>query len=112
MDLSRFLESTPGPRSQSIRCSLQALDRANTDFFSGPPLDALTTLSFSENIDLQRRAAVAFAEITEKGVRHVEYKTLSPILRLLDSRDAVVQEAGCIALKNFAINGGYFSVPA
>ena len=94
-----------------MRCSVQALDRANTDFFSSPPLAALTTFSFSENIDLQRKAALAFAEITEKGVLHAEHKTLNPILRLLNSRDAGVQEAACVALKNFAVNGGYFSVP-
>ena len=83
----------------------------NIDFFSGPPLAALTTLSFSENINLQRRAAFAFAEITEKEVRHIEEETLSPVVCLLDSRDAGVQEAACVALKNFAVNGGYFSVP-
>ena len=87
---------------------MQAPDRANTNFFSGSPLVALTTLSFSDNTDLQRRAALAFIEITENGVRHFEHETLSSILRLLDSRDTRVQEAACIALENFAINGGYF----
>ena len=111
-DLSRFLESTRDPRAHSTRCSLQAPDRANIDFLSGSPLAALKTLSFSENIDLQRRAAVVFAEIPKKEDRRVERSTLSPILRLLDSRDASVQEAACIALENFAINGWYSSLPA
>ena len=111
-DLSRFLESTRDPRSHSIRCSLRAPDRADTDFFSGAALAALTTLSFSENVDLQRMAAVAFVEITERGVRHVEHKALNPILHLLDSCDTSVQEAACVALKNFAIDSGYFSVLA
>ena len=91
-----------------IRCSLQALDRANTNLFSCPLLAPLTTLSFSKNLDLQRRAALVFAEITEKGTRYAEPKTLDPILRLLDNCDAGVQEAACIALKNLAVNGGYF----
>ena len=43
-------------------------NRQETNFFSGEPLRALTTLSFSENVDLQRSAALAFAEITEKCV--------------------------------------------
>lgn len=48
---------------------LQFLEQRNeTDFFHGEPLKALTTLSFSENVDLQRSAALAFAEITEKQV--------------------------------------------
>jgi hypothetical protein len=34
--------------------------------FDGEPLRALTTLSYSANVDLQRSAALAFAEITER----------------------------------------------
>jgi hypothetical protein len=41
-------------------------DRSETNFFTGEPLRALSTLSYSENVDLQRSAALAFAEITEK----------------------------------------------
>ena len=111
-DLSRFLESTRDPRAHSISCSLQAPDCANTDFLSGSPLAALRTLSFSENIDLQRRAALAFAEIPKQEDRRIERIALNLILRLIDSHDAGVQEAACIALENFAINGGYSSVPA
>jgi vacuolar protein 8 len=48
-------------------CVDDTLDRSETDFFTGEPLRALSTLAFSENIDLQRSAALAFAEITEKG---------------------------------------------
>ena len=99
------------PRTCPLRYSLQTLDRANTDFFSGPPLAALTTLSFSKSIDLQRRAAIVFAEITEKEDRSVNYGTLNPIFKLLDSHDTGVQEAACSALKHLAVNGGYFSVP-
>jgi hypothetical protein len=43
------------------------LQRGETDFFSGEPLRALSTLVFSENIDLQRSASLTFAEITERG---------------------------------------------
>lgn len=41
-------------------------DRSETNFFTGDPLRALSTLSYSPNVDLQRSAALAFAEITEK----------------------------------------------
>ena len=92
----------------SIRCSLQAPDRANTDFLSGSPRAALKTLSFSENVHLQRRAALVFAGIPKEEDRRVERNTINIILRLLDSREASVQEAACIALENFAINGRYF----
>lgn len=79
-------------------------DRATTNFFSGDPLSALTTLSFSDNVDLQRSAALAFAEITEKEVRPVGRDTLDPILFLLSSHDAEVQRAASAALGNLAVN--------
>jgi hypothetical protein len=43
------------------------VQRAETDFFSGEPLAALSTLVYSQNIDLQRSASLTFAEITERG---------------------------------------------
>lgn len=43
------------------------IDRSETNFFDGDPLRALSTLAYSDNVDLQRSAALAFAEITEKG---------------------------------------------
>jgi len=49
----------------SLRSSTTS-DRSETNFFEGEPLTALSTLSYSENVDLQRSAALAFAEITEK----------------------------------------------
>jgi hypothetical protein len=80
------------------------IDRTTTNFFSGAPLSALTTLSFSDNVDLQRSAALAFAEITEKEVRPVGRDTLDPILFLLSSHDTEVQRAASAALGNLAVN--------
>jgi vacuolar protein 8 len=45
------------------------VQRAETDFFTGEPLNALSTLVYSQNIDLQRSASLTFAEITERGER-------------------------------------------
>lgn len=42
--------------------------RGETDFFSGEPLRSLSTLVYSENVDLQRSASLTFAEITERGM--------------------------------------------
>jgi vacuolar protein 8 len=66
----------------------------------------LTTLSFSDNVDLQRSAALAFAEITEKEVREVGRDTLDPVLYLLTSHDPEVQRAASAALGNLAVNSG------
>jgi vacuolar protein 8 len=86
-----------------------SVDRTTTNFFTGSPLSALTTLSFSDNIDLQRSAALAFAEITEKEVRQVGRDTLDPLLFLLSSHDTDVQRAASAALGNLAVNGNLIS---
>ncbi|KAJ3775319.1 armadillo-type protein [Lentinula raphanica] len=90
---------------EAVADLLQYLEnRTTTNFFSGEPLVALTTLSFSDNVDLQRSAALAFAEITEKEVRPVGRDTLDPILFLLSSHDTEVQRAASAALGNLAVN--------
>ncbi|ODQ77683.1 hypothetical protein BABINDRAFT_41210 [Babjeviella inositovora NRRL Y-12698] len=89
----------------AISALLQYLEnRTDVDFFSNGPLRALSTLVYSENIDLQRSAALAFAEITEKDVRPVQRDVLEPILILLQSTDPEVQRAACAALGNLAVN--------
>ncbi|EKC99211.1 Vacuolar protein 8 [Trichosporon asahii var. asahii CBS 8904] len=74
-------------------------------YLESSPLAALTTLSFSDNVDLQRSAALAFAEITEKEVHEVGRDTLDPVLYLLTSHDSEVQRAASAALGNLAVNG-------
>jgi hypothetical protein len=100
--------STSRVRLLPARWALDALtlptDRSTTNFFTGSPLAALTTLSFSDNVDLQRSAALAFAEITEKEVREVGRDTLDPVLYLLTSHDNEVQRAASAALGNLAVN--------
>ncbi|KAL7416836.1 vacuolar protein 8 [Mrakia frigida] len=90
---------------EAVADLLQYLEnRTTTNFFTGSPLAALTTLSFSDNVDLQRSAALAFAEITEKEVREVGRDTLDPVLFLLGSHDNEVQRAASAALGNLAVN--------
>jgi vacuolar protein 8 len=55
-------------RSSLLELASDGVQRGETDFFSGEPLRALSTLVFSENIDLQRSASLTFAEITERGM--------------------------------------------
>lgn len=57
---------SPPSRLPLTHCQRAPSDRSETNFFTGEPLRALSTLSYSENVDLQRSAALAFAEITEK----------------------------------------------
>lgn len=89
----------------AISALLQYLEnRLDVDFFSNGPLRALLTLVYLENIDLQRLAALAFAEITEKDVREVNRDVLEPILILLQLNDVEVQRAACGALGNLAVH--------
>lgn len=106
--------------------------RGETDFFTGEPLRSLSTLVYSENVDLQRSASLTFAEITERGTRHfrvqtrkrytdtdltfsdvreVDRDTLEPILFLLQSADIEVQRAASAALGNLAVNSELTKVP-
>jgi vacuolar protein 8 len=104
-DLLQYLESTSSiPTAFASKPINHIIDRTTTNFFTGSPLSALTTLSFSDNVDLQRSAALAFAEITEKEVRSVRRDTLDPILFLLSSHDTEVQRAASAALGNLAVN--------
>jgi hypothetical protein len=51
----------------NVYAAANFVQRGETDFFSGEPLRALSTLVFSDNVDLQRSASLTFAEITERG---------------------------------------------
>ncbi|KAI9894324.1 MAG: Vacuolar protein 8 [Vezdaea aestivalis] len=89
----------------AVRDLLQYLgNQGETDFFAGEPLRALSTLVYSENVELQRSASLTFAEITERDVREVDRDTLKPILYLLDCNDLEVQRAASAALGNLAVN--------
>lgn len=79
-------------------------NRSEVDFFTGEPLRALSTLVYSDNVDLQRSASLTFAEITERDVREVNRETLEPILFLLQNPDIEVQRAASAALGNLAVN--------
>ncbi|RMZ76892.1 hypothetical protein DV738_g4742, partial [Chaetothyriales sp. CBS 135597] len=90
---------------EAVADLLQYLEnRAETDFFSGEPLRALSTLVYSDNVELQRSASLTFAEITERDVREVDRETLEPILMLLQNDDIEVQRAASAALGNLAVN--------
>lgn len=51
---------------EAVSDLLQYLESDPNALLEGDPLKALTTLSYSNNTDLQRSAALAFAEMTER----------------------------------------------
>lgn len=104
-DESLYRQLLADNERDAISALLEYLEnRGEVDFFSDGPLKALSTLVYSDNIDLQRSAALAFAEITEKEVRPVSRDVLEPLLILLQSSDQEVQRAACAALGNLAVN--------
>jgi vacuolar protein 8 len=66
-DLLQYLENVCLASTYHVAYLLTIWQRGETDFFSGEPLRALSTLVFSDNVDLQRSASLTFAEITERG---------------------------------------------
>lgn len=90
---------------QAVDNLLRFLDtRDESDVFNDVSLDALDTLVHSDLIDLQRSAALAFAEMTEKFISKVDRRALELILMLLQSPDSEVQRAAGAALGNLAVN--------
>ncbi len=86
-DLLQYLENVRTMLSHGTGSArLTSPQRGETDFFSGEPLRALSTLVFSDNIDLQRSARLTFAEITERGALGVSG------WRLAASTEAIFRE--------------------
>ncbi|TPX49807.1 methylthioribulose 1-phosphate dehydratase [Synchytrium endobioticum] len=79
-------------------------DREGVDFFGGEAIKALGILASSDSIELQRSAALAFAEVTEQDIRAVDRPSLEPLMSLLSSDDTEVQRAVAAALGNLATN--------
>lgn len=65
--------------------------RGETDFFSGEPLQSLSTLVYSENVDLQRSASLTFAEITERGMlSNIKLRNSSEIIEYIQMFEKLV----------------------
>ncbi|KAJ3215859.1 Vacuolar protein 8 [Clydaea vesicula] len=74
------------------------------DFFQGEPLRSLSTLAYSQNLELQKSVSLTFAEITEKDVRQCGREVFHPLFCLLQINDPEVQRSAAAALGNLAVN--------
>ncbi|ORX71434.1 vacuolar protein 8 [Linderina pennispora] len=77
--------------------------RSTVSFYDGEPLQALSTLAYSDIYHLQLSAATAFSEISEIDARPVSRETMEPILYLLQSPHIDVQHGASAALGNLAV---------
>ncbi|KAJ8020767.1 Vacuolar protein 8 [Holothuria leucospilota] len=68
-------------------------------------LRALCILTYSENADLQRSAALCLAEISERLLQPLTPELMEPVLALLESEDIETQKAASLAVSNFALVG-------
>jgi len=80
------------------------LDNLTTNLFAPEPMGCLDILSQSQNPELLRSTALAFAEITENYAEGCGEETIVPILRLLHSVDTDVQRSAASALGNLSCN--------
>ncbi|KAJ2837016.1 Vacuolar protein 8 [Coemansia erecta] len=93
-----------GDRERQAVAALVKLFENDTriSFYDGEPLRALTVLARSDVHHLQLSAATAFSEISEYDVRAVPQEALAPVLYLLQSAYADVQQGAASALGNLA----------
>ncbi|XP_070533914.1 uncharacterized protein [Ptychodera flava] len=68
-------------------------------------LRALLILTYSDNVELQRSAALCYAEISERLMQPVTLNMMEPLVVLLQCRDLETTRATTLAVSNLAING-------
>ncbi|XP_078584645.1 uncharacterized protein LOC144866825 [Branchiostoma floridae x Branchiostoma japonicum] len=68
-------------------------------------LHALCTLSYSDNVELQRSAALCFSEISSRMMAPVSVNMMEPLVALLESEDTQVQRHATLAVNNFTLHG-------
>ncbi|XP_033096208.1 vacuolar protein 8-like [Anneissia japonica] len=86
------------------------LSYLNTDSGEKPTINerrfrALCVLTYSENVDLQRSAALWLAEISEKLLQPITLRLMKLVSSLLESGDMETQKAASLALNNLAVHG-------
>eukprot|EP00124_Ichthyophonus_hoferi_P000694 Ihof_evm23s27 gene=Ihof_evmTU23s27 len=89
---------------EAVTYLLDHIKHPHAGFFEGKSLRALRTLSYSDNIDLQRSASLTFAEVTANGSVMISEGALEPIIVLAHSSDVGVQKAASVAMGNLALN--------
>ncbi|XP_077989675.1 uncharacterized protein LOC144444144 [Glandiceps talaboti] len=68
-------------------------------------LRALLILTYSENTELQRSAALCYAEISERLMQPVTMNMMEPLVVLMQSDDLETQKAASLSVSNLLING-------
>ncbi|XP_014734573.1 PREDICTED: vacuolar protein 8-like isoform X3 [Sturnus vulgaris] len=85
------------------------LQHIETDFEMSPlgkdPLEALRTLSFSENPGLQQSAALYYLHMSQHMNIPLPVEHLEPFYALLSSADLEVQQMSSLSLVNFLLEG-------
>ncbi|XP_037986899.1 vacuolar protein 8-like isoform X2 [Motacilla alba alba] len=85
------------------------LQHIETDFEMSPlgkdPLEALRTLSFSENPGLQQSAALYYLHMSQHMSIPLPVEHLEPFYALLRSADLEVQQMSSLSLVNFLLEG-------
>ncbi|XP_041361582.1 vacuolar protein 8-like [Gigantopelta aegis] len=80
-------------------------DAGQVPVISDEHLHALQILTYSDNEELQRSAALCFVEISERMQAPLTESMAQPLVELLKSSDVLVQKTASLAVSNFALNG-------
>ncbi|KAK3087016.1 hypothetical protein FSP39_000370, partial [Pinctada imbricata] len=92
---------------QAVQNLLQYLENES----SGEPVltkehvRAMCILSYSDNAELQRSAALCFTEVSERTKAPLTGEQARPLVELLRSHDSQVQKSATLAISNFALKG-------
>ncbi|XP_065195940.1 uncharacterized protein LOC135827357 [Sycon ciliatum] len=96
----------PDDERQAINDLLQFF-RTSVDI--GQPTEeqmrSLLYVSYSERVDLQRTAALCFAEISDRMRAEAKMEMVEALVSLLQVHDVEVQQASSLALSNLALKG-------
>ncbi|XP_060084838.1 uncharacterized protein LOC132564182 [Ylistrum balloti] len=66
---------------------------------------ALSILALSDNVELQKSAALCFMEISERTKAPLTVALAKPLIQLLKSQDLQVQKSTTLAVSNFTLHG-------
>ncbi|KAL3892206.1 hypothetical protein ACJMK2_004438 [Sinanodonta woodiana] len=91
---------------QAVKSLLLYLENVETKNFvlKGDQIRALNVLTYSDNVELQRSAALCFSEISQKMKCPMTHGMARPLIDLLKSRDTQVQKAATLAVCSFALS--------
>ncbi|XP_069106513.1 uncharacterized protein [Argopecten irradians] len=90
---------------QAVGNLLYYLEHEGEPVLTEEHVQALSILAFSDNVELQKSAALCFTEISERSKSPLTTGVAKPLVQLLKSKDIQVHKLATLALSNFTLCG-------